>query len=723
MVVQLLRNSYGFCTKRNPKRPFYSSCLPMPSGVFDNGFDHAEPSTGSGYHDDPHPISRIRDVLDTVEADSNTLRRSSLSASSAGDPQSSSKYRMASECMNMSLVERTLSRLMESVHSINSKELADSVSWINRTFDTLTFHECALALRYAAYVSYGKETNSEMKMLVSNVCDRAEYLISQPVENRQTSDLRMLCSLMDLSKGFPHTLTLMTRLIQDVDIGDLFRDPTLLLMLKGSMQLRDVIIPRISHVNVSALKLLSSCRLLDLAVSVDNADNDLVSEILKQLPELMVADQNRGPLYATLAGLAAEYPASCVWESEPMRDLISFIVKNRLFPARPSRANIALADAMCRTGGISVFSSPAAYDVIRLAFATPVVDQEQTAALLRVCSEYQLPSTLLQIPSARMRAGHQARMFIKEVKQNIGSQSAPVIAEYAMIAARHTSGIPILVTAWTATFNRITALADARLAGPDDLIKFVNAVKTSRCPDTVKVMIHRSLTPLILMALRNQDSIDMRLVQCVDSGPSELDTKIRTELVQKQAGMIRIAERTVPVQAAIRAAQWISAKRVTQVSSETVEVIRSFITKSLDRHISAADRIRLLTTIESGDLRWLPLVQFALDDLRVSSLTVQEYVVLGDVITRGFACAEMRVQWREQARFKVLPEDREKLQGDFSDAELLGALRRKLDRITLWRLFPDRTGDNPLAAVKAFCGFFLTLTVTASLVTADNVAL
>jgi hypothetical protein len=83
----------------------------------------------------------------------------------------------------------------------------------------------------------------------------------------------------------------------------------------------------------------------------------------------------------------------------------------------------------------------------------------------------------------------------------------------------------------------------------------------------------------------------------------------------------------------------------------------------------------------------------------------------------------MRMQWREQARFKVLPEDKEKLQGDFSDAELLGALRRKLDRITLWRLFPDRTGDNPLAAVKAFCGFFLSLTVTASLVTADNEAL
>ena len=370
---------------------------------------------------------------------------------------------------------------------------------------------------------------------------------------------------------------------------------------------------------------------------------------------------------------------------------------------------------MLSAGGISVFRSVNAYKLVQASLQPGQYcgDSEGTVRRLAICSEYRLPATTTSIAfSPRQDANAAARGFLKALSSRVHKgegMKAEIIARYAEVIARSENE---KVGIWFPLFTRMVDSEDRETI---DLIRFLFAVKRSKCPATVVCEIERTLIPLIILNIRQSLEWEGRLASFLEGFVCSDSAKFKAEMVTKFVGRIRIGETPVTLREAMDALR-VGIDIVPQISRLSLDVLRSCLVRGLIREegrgLSNSDLSILIRMASIENPRWKPIVDFAIERVDLKQLSVKEFFQVGGAFP-SISSEEhttARAQWRARAFHLLLPNDKSRLEFDAAWEELLECVKRKSELIEFHREFPDGLPCSSNAKAS-FCGFFLSATL------------
>ena len=714
MAARLLRGS--FCTRSNPVRPFYSNTMALTREWTEDFVVDQEPSSSSGLRSRTDATPLRQRWIEASRSGGVMVHPPPIVTISPASPLPGAR----ADVVELSAIEVKLVALIKGVDSIDSTRMYESLVFLNKCFDTLTLSESSRALRLIGALESRRVHPETVSILLTNVCDRIRYLLSHDHGRSESVLIPLLSRALDLNHNHRCAHFVTATVVSLIDPTVVLQNKKLVRKLCGKSHLRDHIVDVLSACSdlISPVNLPTACGLLELAVSIDAPQLSIQVPLLRRVDDLLRSQPVRDPSLISAIAAMVTGPAS-IWERQETASMVAKIVRSRLYPTSPSDAHLTLASAMVRLGGISKFTCTNSYEIVRGAVSMWESDQP-SADILRVLAEYRLPSiaSVDARRTPRIKASEAGGAVVRKLTKQILSDSSPelsddVLASYAQVVARCRPGT-VPVSVWSSLLDRMLKLDGAGDAC--DLVTFLNAANTSTCPQTVNALIQRAVVPMAVMAVRKGDSVSNRLINAV-GGDGEVDRKVRNEIVQKLVGQIRIQQVSPDVGQVVRVAGWISRAAVDTQSIDTVSVVRDFILRSVlteKPELSNTECLSLIDTVRLRDPRWTPLVEFGLTGLHMESLSVDQHVGLGECIALpGFADNEFQRAWRDVAFTHLLPDDKERF-ANGRDGDMLGALKRKSDRIRHLREFPDGTDSDPLSTVKAFCGLFLSATVCAS---------
>ena len=714
MAGRILRKSPGFCTRINPRRPFYSNVMSLPESQWEAGALGSESSSQSSSDRVGIPSSSSwssESLRETREGVFRVLNEGYTSPVVLHNGRTGTT--LAEPSFNQSIVQEAISK----AYLGDTTDVVRAFRIISHHFDTLDLSECRLVLELSRQLSTNPFHSDMANQLLGYVSSRIDYILThmRPSDEDALVGLLRSLSLMDDRSGLE---AIMAKALDLVSVNRLKSEIRLLHDLRHIPKLRPRMRSLLSSWSAgsSSLSAEQICHIIDICVSLGECCETYFSGLLRILGE--TPQMHMPELYGTISGLlGTSHPAV---ELKYFKQCVSRILETRKHPNMSYSDHLVLARAMAETGGVVRYRSRAAYQTVQAALQFSSDDPETIVSKLAICDSFSLCGPT-PVPTVSLRRSSQelAHRFLKNLKgmKSDSAWTSEVVAAYAQVLAKAPTTKAFL---WSDLLERLVRLHEQSACRPQDMLAFHKAAgKAESCPEVTRALISKTLGPLIVMSVRKADSLGSRglIAASAEEGPV-IAAKVRSELVNKAVGLIRIDKTAVELRSVLSLLPFL--RSIENLSDESLQVLREYVSsqllKSSEFVLTERERLAIVETLMLKDTRWHPLIEFAAEDLMVRDLSTEQLYTLGQClgIPSALELTDLRNRWRTVAFRRLLPHDKEQLALSRSDAEIQNGLSRRLARDDHQRLFPDGPIEDGLSSVKAFCGIFMALTATAS---------
>jgi hypothetical protein len=637
-----------------------------------------------------------RPFLSVYSADANMVNsRPSRDCLSVNN--SRHQLRLPPSMPNRLYEENSTSLGLERTDDYIQAEIFQGVFKTRREFDTIPPTECLSALReLRSYPDSGSTQKDMCSHLRKQLICRLVYLIVNEAASPEL-DVEILDALLDVYDDSDSVKGACNRILSRS--FDWLNNHRVFWKLRGKPDLTPSVTRILSEPPLISqlLSRHSSClmfksRLLDLMIFSGVPGDHLrqviasICETIDQAPRESLQPK---PLYTTLIEVC-NIESSDFWNLAESKRLISTMLAHKCVPKVPGLATIALSNGIIQTGGIRVHRSPVVYQILTDTL-TLYPRFQRTKDLLRICTEYKLPSTSASIFFPRQKASAAASAFAsKLISQSIETD----LPNFAKLVSIPSVEIKSSLCLWNLINSSIVQNPPR---DPIDCITILLAAERAKQSCPVYETINQSLFPRAILGIRkylqNGGNI-RRVINELNFFPSgKVARRIVEELIEHVVARIRLGSFVLCEDVV----------GILKIANDAKFFDRTFELQKylVSQIVSAGDQVDRPSDFWVDILRVTTsdhLAEFAVTKLNVSSLSIEEMIGVSKWIH------EDNAEWKDRALSLVLPEDKE---GVKTVENLTACLRRKHERLEQYAEFPDGKGDGNIAA--AFCGIFLSL--------------